>query len=167
MFSSFEYLLSFQRYSSFCSKIDDVTHRLTMKINNKTRISLEILEWSHSNLVPVMYVRSDTKWQFCCCHGISLGLSPFPLWTNYLHFRPDKGRQTVLLETHQLIGSKRWLIKTKCENVNWAWNRLERSLRIYSSKPGLNRVLRQALKVDKLSALRFITVTEAYDCNSS
>ena len=43
-------------------------------------------------------------------------------------FGPDKGRHTVLLETHkvpilpasshQLIGSKRCLIKTKNENVN-------------------------------------------------
>ena len=33
----FEYLLSFQRYSSFCSKIDDVTNCFSTKINNKIK----------------------------------------------------------------------------------------------------------------------------------
>ena len=36
-FSLFEYLLSFQRYSSFCSKIDDVTNRLSTKKNHKIK----------------------------------------------------------------------------------------------------------------------------------
>ena len=53
-FSVFEYLLSFQRYSRFCSKIDDVTNRLIMEINHKTGIYLEMLELSHSNLAPIM-----------------------------------------------------------------------------------------------------------------
>ena len=30
-FSCFEYLLSYQRYSSFCSKIDDVTNSFSTK----------------------------------------------------------------------------------------------------------------------------------------
>ena len=33
----FEYLHSFQRYSSFCSKIDDVTNRFSTKIDNKIK----------------------------------------------------------------------------------------------------------------------------------
>ena len=33
----FEYLLSFQRYSNFCSKIDDVTNCLGTKKNHKIK----------------------------------------------------------------------------------------------------------------------------------
>ena len=36
-FSFFEYLLLFQRYSSFCSKIDDITNRFCTKINHKIK----------------------------------------------------------------------------------------------------------------------------------
>ena len=38
---------------------------------------------------------------------------------------------------------------------------------IYSSELGLNRMLRQVVKVDKLCSLRFITLIKVYDCNSS
>ena len=35
--SFFEYLLSFQRYSSFCSKIDDVTNHFNTQMNHKIK----------------------------------------------------------------------------------------------------------------------------------
>ena len=35
--SFFEYLPSFQRYSKFCSKIDDVTNCISTKINHKIK----------------------------------------------------------------------------------------------------------------------------------
>ena len=40
-FSFFEYLLSFHRYPSFCSKIDDITNCISTKINHKIKIILE------------------------------------------------------------------------------------------------------------------------------
>ena len=36
-FSLFKYLLSFQRYSSFCLKIDDLTNRFSTQINCKIK----------------------------------------------------------------------------------------------------------------------------------
>ena len=47
--SFFEYLFSFQRYSSFCSKTDDITNRVSTKINHKIKKMLRILDiecWS-------------------------------------------------------------------------------------------------------------------------
>ena len=57
-FSTFEHLLSFQRYSSFCSKIDDVTNRFSTKINNKIKdisrsIGVMLLKLSTNNVSQV------------------------------------------------------------------------------------------------------------------
>ena len=57
-FSCFEYLLSYQRYSSFCSKIDDVTNCICLKINHKMKnisgnIGVMLLKLGISNVPQV------------------------------------------------------------------------------------------------------------------
>ena len=58
VFSFFEYLLSFQRYSSFCSKIDDITNCISTKINHKIKnisenIGVMLLKLGTSNVSQV------------------------------------------------------------------------------------------------------------------
>ena len=57
-FSFFEYLLSFQRYSCFCSKADDVLNRLSVKINHKInhisgKVGVLLLKLGTSNVRQV------------------------------------------------------------------------------------------------------------------
>ena len=53
-FSFLEYLLSFQRYSSFCSKIDGITNRFSTKIKNISgNIGVMLLKLGTSNVPQI------------------------------------------------------------------------------------------------------------------
>ena len=59
-FSFSEYLHSFQRYSSFCSKIDDVTNRFSTKIQHKIKnisenIGVMLLKFGTNNVPQVTH----------------------------------------------------------------------------------------------------------------
>ena len=64
-FSLFEYLLSFQRYSSFCSKSDDVTNCISTKINHKFKnisgnIEVMLLKLGTNNVPLVRHKMTPT-----------------------------------------------------------------------------------------------------------
>ena len=74
-FSFFEYLLSFQRYSSFCSKIDDVTNCISTKItdhkirNISGNIGMMLLKLGTGNVPSERHKMTPTvpsPWQQFC-----------------------------------------------------------------------------------------------------
>ena len=70
--------------------------------NTQSRITLEILKQCSSNLAPAMYIIKETESHLCCCHGNTLGSSPFLWKTKYPHLQPFKVGQWVLLGAHMV-----------------------------------------------------------------
>ena len=74
MLSFFEFFLSFQRCSSFCSKIDDVTNHFSSKIIHKVKnisgnIGVMLLKLGTSNVPQVRHKMMPTvllPWQQFC-----------------------------------------------------------------------------------------------------
>ena len=86
VFFFLDYLLSFQRYSSFCSKIDDVTNCISTKINHKIlnisgNIEVMLLKLGTNNvcqvsnkLTPTLTLSWHYSWSqtLCCKPNISI-----------------------------------------------------------------------------------------------